>query len=154
MRRLLRWELVSALIALLALGVPLAFSAREAQQAREAAELSLLTDLHQLVNQSQAKVDFIELRQMVEEHSYDRLPAEDETRLMEALNNMEYLSWMFNKRFINLPGANELWRDPIRCYRDAAFAIWDEAWVRSGLPELLRYTEQTKRCLGGDAPVN
>jgi hypothetical protein len=154
MRRLLRWELVSALIALLALGVPLAFSAREAQQAREAAELSLLTGLHELVNESQGNVDWNELRSMVEGDSYENLSGEDRARLTKALNNMEYLSWMFNKRFINLPAANDLWLDPMRCFRDAALAVWGEANARAGLPELIRYTERAKPCLEAGASAN
>jgi hypothetical protein len=146
MRRMLKWESLTALTALASVVVALVFSALQMQQMRRATELQLFTQLHQLVNASQSQVDFAnpELARVFEGKDETLSPGLTKA-VVEAVNNMDYLAWLFNQGFIGLPEARQLWLGPVQCFRWLAEEIYGPEYVETSLTNLVAYAKP-KRC--------
>lgn len=92
--------------------------------AGQATELQLLTDLHGLVTNSYVALDRVgvPLQKAIDRRSY-RLPYGPRGRVAAAFDDREYLAYLFNRRFINLKGARELWGPLLSCsYRN--ILVW------------------------------
>jgi hypothetical protein len=114
---------IGSLVAAVSLVVALAFNgiqlraARDAvRQSRDATELQVFTQLNALVNDSVERFS-----PSAKEWSSKQLTDSDAQTLSLAVNNGEYLAWLFNDGYIHLAGARALWGPVMRClYNDVA----------------------------------
>jgi hypothetical protein len=132
------WQGIASLTAIASLVVALIFNGLQVQQTRhasdedrEATELQVFTQLHQLVNDSLASV-------VISGDSWNTgVLSEDESRsLSRAMNDMEYLAWLFNRGYVKLSGAEALWAPAVRCVYDTASSFWTPKEITTTLPAL------------------
>lgn len=125
-----KWAAVSAVVAALSLTAALIFngiqvgdSAEAQQQAKVATELGLLTQLQDSMRKSlYSRVPYgAKFRQMRNDGpTVLSLPA---YRVMaEEAASMDYFAWLFNKGYLNAPGADQLWGPRMICEFKQVFA--------------------------------
>jgi hypothetical protein len=152
MRRLLRIESVSVLVALGSLIAALVFSTVQARLTKEATELQLLTQLHALVTESQATVDLAQVQKSIDDGSYaGGLDYKQNQQLTRAASNMDYLAWLFEEDFIDLPRAGKLWQPAMRCFYEAGRHFWGVEKMRASYGSLTRAARGGEPCLNDPA---
>jgi hypothetical protein len=140
------WQLIASLTAIASLVVALIFNGLQFRQtrhateeSREATELQVFTELHQLVNNSVASV-------VISRGSWSSGELSDgaDRSLQRAMNNMEYLAWLFNGGHVKLAGAEELWAPAVRCLYDIASIFWPRKEITATLPALNVFVQKWK----------
>lgn len=149
-RRAVPWQGIASLTAIASLVVALAFNGFQARQAysqaqqaedatnesRKATELQVFTQLHQLVNDSSSSLA-ISLRSW----NTGLLSAREDRGLSKATNNMEYLAWLFESGYVQLPRAKELWGPAIRCHYDTVAQFWPQEMIAAAYPNLRLFVQ-------------
>ena len=111
-------------------------TANQQKRTREAAQLSLFTQLDQELDSSVSALRSVTLSA----HPTQRQQAV----LDRAYDDMNYLAWLFNNGYLTLPGTKELVFDRLcRAYRSAVF-LGDS----SSLREVKETVRSAPRCLG------
>jgi hypothetical protein len=89
-------------------------SAQQARDTKQATELQLLTQLNDLVAESQVTVDPLssEFRRA---EGAGALSPKTNASFGQVLKNMDYLAWLFDDGFIAIPEARELWQRRTEC---------------------------------------
>lgn len=153
-RRAVPWQGIASITAVASLVVALAFNGFQARQAysqaqqaeratdesRKATELQVFTQLHQLVNDSGSSVA-ISPRSLVT----GQLSARENRGLSRAMNNMEYLAWLFESDYVQLPRAEQVWGPAMRCDYDLAAQFWSRKMIAAALPNLKLFV-QSQTC--------
>ena len=143
-RRAIPWERIASLTAIASLIAALAFNGLQARQAeratsesRRATELQVFTELHQLVNDSTSSIS-------ISEGAWNtrRLSSVEDRRLSEAANNVEYLAWLFESRYVQLPRAEEVWAPAIRCVYDTVTYFYPQDLVAAAFPNLKLFIQR------------
>ncbi len=114
---------MSLVAALVFNGVQLHDSATAARQTKLATELGLLTELQTVMSQATySRVPYE--RQFAELRTGRRVTLSPSAYRATAVEgaNMDYFAWLFNKGFIDAPGAEELWGPRMVCEYKRAFA--------------------------------
>ena len=153
------WSFVSLLLAAMTMAAASIFGAIQARFAanavilqRQATEMQTLTYLHDAINRSTADVARYE-SELLKFHqgTSSTLSVDARVALSRAMNDAEYLAWLFNHGHLALPGAGQLWAGPIKDLRnlklrtDARLSGIDTAQSFAAIyPEITQYLQMNK----------
>jgi hypothetical protein len=117
--------IVSLVVALVFNGLQVRDSAEQARASRQATELGLLTQLNGIVARSESTVSPLDREFLqAEAHSGAVLSPKTEASLAITLKNLDYMAWLFNKGFVDIPGARQLWARRMKCMYATAVLVY------------------------------
>jgi hypothetical protein len=117
--------IASLVVALIFNGLQVHSGAEEANAARRTTELQLLTQLNALVAESQSEVE-------PQSHEIERAERDEEVELSastqhalgRAVKDMDYLAWLYNNHFVDIPGSRQLWSRRMTCVYVTAVLLY------------------------------
>jgi len=114
--RLISLEVLGLAVAILSLAAALIYNGRQLHQTREATQLQLMTNLNAQLNDSMARLWKHE-NEMIAIQTGEREFASSSAKLDidRAFAYMEYLAWLFDAKFLDLPDAEKLWAPSMAC---------------------------------------
>lgn len=165
-RAKLRWQQIATIIAALAFiatvvvnsvqlsnsGTALDESRRALDQNRRASELQQLSEIDGLIRSSNGVFGSSGVAALPRTKGYleHRWTTGLSRQVRVALGNMDYIAFLFNDRYLTLPGAWPRWHNALICaWKVAAFEMPDVAAVQ--WPDLRR-VGRSSTCVGGAQP--
>ncbi|HEX4735331.1 MAG TPA: hypothetical protein VH247_13020 [Thermoleophilaceae bacterium] len=117
-------------------GIQVADTATQQHATREATEVQLLTQLNGVVNDGTLQI--ANLLDRTNAHSA-RLSFREQAMFDHALNDFDYVAWLFEHRFLTLPAAKAYWRHTLACAYHSAVLLEPRPEVNRNFPSLARY---------------
>jgi hypothetical protein len=136
--------IASLVVALIFNGLAVRDSADQERQAKLATELGLMTQLSGVLAQSEAALDPRNPKVVLAEERSAVLPRKVATVWGETLRNLDYLSWLFNSDFIDIPGARQLWGSRMQCLYTTAARIFGPGVIKAHDPNLVRFANRPR----------
>ena len=154
MKRNISWAAISSMAAIVALIISLIFNVISVRQTTHATQLQIITEAHQMVNNSAHSFDAKygdELKLYLDDGKM-LLSEEAISDLTQTLNDFEYMAWLFNKGYVKDVGGEELWLKGLIVGIDYYFQAFkkakgDEAlaYIETWYPECQQLLKTTQR---------
>jgi hypothetical protein len=128
--------IASLVAALVFNGLQVADTASQQRATRQATEVQLLTQLNSVVNDGNLQI--ANLLQRTDKPS-TRLNYREQALFDHALNNFDYVAWLFKNKFLTLRAAKNYWTRALACAYHSALLLEPRAQLDSSFPSLARY---------------
>jgi uncharacterized coiled-coil protein SlyX len=137
---------ISSATAIASLAVALFFnalqvrdSAHQERQTRIATQLQLLTQLNGLVTETQTQVDPNSRELRLASSDAGSVSRPTNAKFSIALKDMDYLAYLFNNGYVDIPTARALWAQRMDCFFVRARLVYGTAVVDRRLVNLARF---------------
>jgi hypothetical protein len=109
-------------VAVLSLGAAVLFnalavrdSAEQAELARQGTELDTLFQIEQSVRRSSRIIFSPEFQELTARDLEGNNASNPRRRFVEAVNDVDYVAFLFNQRYLTIQGARDRWQNQLNC---------------------------------------